>query len=680
MQAQINLTSSSSSQFSSEPSQLVQNFNNYLINKFDHTNRLETCIIESFKVYRESERHQCANVMLNIAFLCPEKTPVFAELCKDFGKMFEFLANFPSHFNKHVRDKLAQDFSNMKEGELFWNEAQKFGKIFENLIQYNIEDYEVVKLWIEKIFTKSKMESKFATIFLTKADDGEDGDEINNNQDYQNLKLKLMTKFPWLEQFIKTYSSDTEASDEDLSNESNQDQKRATLPIKYGTIFKKMSGNPVLYSDMKRYLNLKKKNSNVIFDQRRIKNCSVVQRKNYAKLIMDEAMNDIENSHVYTLFLKEISWTGWSMGNFLRIMLNILIVDIGDFCNKNVEVVDWDHVSKLGNFLSDLYIVEILKLILMNQWLEKLHKFSTKDKSSLALMTFLLNFEKVSDAMKRRDLKNFETNFKKVEQISITDNSSEEAKKIIQRIRRKNQSNIYIFRSGETPKVPSVATNVLQQIKLRVNEKIVLENFSTSELEDFAETCVVEVATNAESMQTILNIILEFDLMRQSFHSSAHKIFRRQLNSSLIEQFNIEDDDLDGINSIFVTENVVLSEFIAELFSANVFHKHALKELFEKILRSENFKTLFTMVRVKIEEKFTDDQFDETNIFLHQRIENFYARLKEIEIEDKEIDLMINQENQNQEMQNRESQDQEYKNCKILQQEASARTGAIPKR
>lgn len=587
--------------------------------------------------------------MINIALTCPEKTPVFAEICKDFADMFRTMTLLRSYFNKEIRDKLNQDFSNMKNDEIFWSEAKKYGRIFEFMFLYDLEDIDVVKLWLEKIFSKSKMEVKFAEFLLTKAND----DDVNNNQDYLSLKSKLMTTFPWLQKFVDDYNP--ESSDDEENDEETEETNSNETSSKFGTIFKENLSNPALCQDIKKYLDLKKKGRNVIFNHKKIRQCSNVQRRGFAKLVLNEAMEDPRNVQIDILFIKEIVWTGWSMGNFLRIMLDVLIEYIDDFIKTNIDDIEWD-VSKLGNFLSDLYSAEILKLVLMNSWLDKLHDHFSRQNSQIALITFLLNFEKIAVAMKRRSLKDFEKYIKKVEGISMRNDLPEDVTTTIQKIMRTNHSNV--FRSNEDSESSSVVTNLMQQIKLGVCDQISLETLSTSDLETFAKCCVDEALKSPESMRTFLNIINGFNLMITSFRKSAHKIFRQQLNSLLVKQFEVEEE----------SENVIVSKFVAELFKSNCLEKSRLQSIFKKIKHPENYKTLFTLVRRKVEEHYANDPSDDINVLLHQKIENFHARLKQIEIEGEEIAVVRSQQTS--------TESDEPTNHDVVNTD----TGAIPKR
>ena len=379
----------------------------------------------------------------------------------------------------------------------------------------------------------------------------------------------------------------------------------------------------------------------MIFDHRTIKNASNVQRKNYAKLILDEAMKNIESASHCVLLVVEINWTGWSMGHFLRIMLDVQIKFIANSFAAKKVAVDWDHVSKFGNFLCELYSVEILKLVTMNSWMNKILEVFEQTGNETALKIFLLTLEKIYYDLKKRDLKNFEVYFIKVEKLSIKVELSNENMSKIQNILR-SQGNI--VRSSEATSDPLDIPEVVKKIASGAQKRISIEILSSEDLTELASLCVEEVVVNPSSKQNILRVILPLNLMHNSFKSSAHKIFRREINNSLVQQFEDDTDDLDGASKAFVIENIALSEFIAELYKSQTVHRHSIQSIFKKIKHSEDFKVLFTSVMRKVEEDFDANKFEQVNEFLHQQIQKFRARSKEIEIEEQETAMNVSQE------------------------------------
>jgi hypothetical protein len=660
-----------------QPSKFVLSFCDYLLTKTLHTT-LETFIIEGFKTCKESERHQCADLMMNIAILCPEKTPIFAKICKDFGEVFSSLESMSEHFNKQLADKMSEELSSFKPGKEFDEEVKKYGKVFEQQVKYDIEDIDCIKLWLQKIFINSKLKSELAVKFLRNK-------VLPDDENFQKLQEKLLKSFPWLRQVMrqnpKSLSEDNSGSDEEHEDNAALNTKRER---EFGTIFKSVPGPSVLHGSIKKYIEAKKKGENVIFDCKRMITTSKWHQKNYAKEILNEALKN--NASVCVLFLKEVIWTGWSLGNFLQIMLDDQFKMVKDISKKKPAAIDWDFEGRFGNFLCDLYIVEITRLLTMNTFLNAiLMKFEISGQET-AVKTFLNAFEKICEVMKRRDLTRFEVFIRKLQEISIKPGLSVETTTRVQQLLRMDQTQ----RSWRVSEASSNSVDIPSMIQRVTAGEIILETLSSEDLRELASCCVGEVVGNPNSKGRILGVILEFNLLHNSFKSSAHKIFRRELIESLTEQFDgsgssdTDDSDDEGDEHLTV-ENIAVSEFAADLYNRRVLHKHALQTIVKKIKNPENYKTLFSLMMNKVERDFKFDKFDETNVFLLEKVEAFRAKMKAIAIEEEDCVAARIQERTRRQATVARS---EPANCVPstsaeasgrIQQEA-VKTGAIPKR
>lgn len=571
-------------------SKLIGDFCEYLLMRFTLI-PIGTDIIEKFKNCTRQERDVFSRLMIDIAFVCPSRTKVFADFCRESSQFFVLLPKIFQFFTREFNGKLSSQFDASKPDETFWTEAERYSKVIESFLDVNLFDSEEVKRWLGKIFEHFKFNPNLAEKFLHKK---------NIEEEITLLTTDIFTRFPWLKPYIEDINDETsDASSTDESDDEKEKNNESTALKSDMSV-----SQPKLCFEVQKYLRLKTQGENVIFDHRRMKNCSSQQRQSYAKLILETALNDTDNGKIYASFVHEIYHTGWSFGNYLRLMIDVLMEIVQEcFFKMEFNQLDWNFAGIVANFLSDLYVVDIIKLKLMNSWINKMHEQFTLKNCKKALKNFLEVFENVSEAMKKRDLKEYETQISRIVELFSKGDLEGEIKALVESLLRKCGANIQ-----SVNKIPLI----VKQIKSGSHAPIHLQNMSTHELKSFAKCCFDEIASNPSMQPNFLTAIKNLDLSMNTLRSSSsHKIFRHELTVLSKDYVNQQDTELKD-------EDRIISEFIAELFISNSIHRFGLQSILSSIQNPERLKVFISAIKDKVKENFDEDPSTEINASLYQ--------------------------------------------------------------
>ena len=119
----------------------------------------------------DSERNECANLMIDMIFSTPTKIEICANVYKvvvQYPVLATSHVSFPSHVTKLCLTKFKDSFNVSKWFEIDWPKVESIGKFFGHLYNQSPEGTSNMKFWFEKVamFVPLRYQNAIDAFFL----------------------------------------------------------------------------------------------------------------------------------------------------------------------------------------------------------------------------------------------------------------------------------------------------------------------------------------------------------------------------------------------------------------------------------------------------------------------------------------------------------------------------------
>ncbi|KAG5666944.1 hypothetical protein PVAND_014949 [Polypedilum vanderplanki] len=159
-----------------------------------------------------------------------------------------------------------------------------------------------------------------------------------------------------------------------------------------------------IIAEFEAYLKSIKTNKQLSFNLEHFKTCKDNERKQCAFKIVSIAIDQPAKIESFAQIANKILQTHQRTKGNEKSFVNHL----QDACDEKMKIFNtqhknWMEVESFGLFLGHMYVLEVQKTYLMNQWCDKIRKLS--DENDLALNMYFKVFKIVHEKMKRKDLR-----------------------------------------------------------------------------------------------------------------------------------------------------------------------------------------------------------------------------------------------------------------------------------